>query len=133
MTFWNSKKEKGSAAELIAEFLAASGQSDFTYEDLRRWYYGSGAYKRYQRDWHTVERMVRKLSEEGHLLRYRWKRTMRYVPVPRDFRIDAYLEAFHYARTHADVKGMLVIAERLAGDLGIEPHVAHNLLANIVR
>ncbi len=56
---------------LLNFFYQETGKTRFTYNALRRWYYKSDkGYKLYKRDWHTVERNLRKMAEEGFLNRY---------------------------------------------------------------
>jgi len=54
---------------ILREFHEQTGATAFYYWDLRKWYYGTDAHLRYQRDWHTIERLVRKAVEWGLLQR----------------------------------------------------------------
>lgn len=52
---------------LIAEYLGGRGQRCFTYRGLRRYWDRKRAY--YTLEWHTAERAIRKLAEDGWLKR----------------------------------------------------------------
>jgi len=52
---------------LIARYLSEKNQRCFTYRGFRVWFYKQPYYKNVE--WHTVERMIRKLAEEGFLNR----------------------------------------------------------------
>jgi len=59
--------------ELFFLYFLKTGRITFTYDQLRRFYYGSGLHKKYKKEWHTIERIVRKFCEQGHIIK-RWKR-----------------------------------------------------------
>jgi len=59
---------------LIKSYMRNTGRPAFTYRDLRVYYYGSYADHRY--DWHSIERAVRRLAQEGVLVRLRSGRTV---------------------------------------------------------
>ncbi|RLI81468.1 hypothetical protein DRP04_06090 [Archaeoglobales archaeon] len=56
--------------ELIRSYYKERGRDTFSYNDLRRFYYG--AYPREKRfaDWHSIERILRLLASEGLLFRH---------------------------------------------------------------
>ena len=55
---------------VIVDYCLRTGFTSFNYSQLRRYYYRGLREKRFKHiEWHTIERVLRKLSEEGLLLR----------------------------------------------------------------
>ena len=57
---------------LINRYLSERNQRCFTYRGLRSWIYKQPEYR--DVEWHTVERTIRKLVEDGYLDRIEIKR-----------------------------------------------------------
>ena len=65
---------------VILRFLRENGYRYFTYRSLRAYIFRN----RIPLEWHTVERVIRRLAEEGLLERiYTRKRRVRFYPTPR--------------------------------------------------
>ena len=60
------------AAVFIKLYLEESGRRCFTYRGLRAWWSRERKYE--GSEWHTVERAIRRLAEEGYLKRIRKRR-----------------------------------------------------------
>jgi|GEM_PF-3285594 len=58
--------------ELFFLYFLKTGRITFTYDQLRRFYYGSGLHKKYKKDWHSIERIIRKMCEQRTIIK-RWK------------------------------------------------------------
>ena len=130
--FWNLEPEKNRTLEIIEKYIESTGNTSFTYKDLRSWYYGSGAHKEYKRDWHTIERLLRKLAEEGVLLRYRYGRTVMFVVPPRpiNYRILKEMrKAFKNALINRDYEGANKVVEQLSDLTGVPTHICHKVLS----
>lgn len=129
--FWNKPELQKDTAKILKEFVSETGKTTFTYTDVRMWYYGTGAFQRWGRDWHTIERMMRKLAEMGYLLRYRFRKTVRFVLVPVDDikRLIKYYRA-EYQRYHAlgDPVGINTLAKNLSIELDIPIDAAREVL-----
>lgn len=50
---------------MIYRYLSEKGQKCFTYRGLRAWMYRKPEYR--DLEWHTIERVIRKLAEDGFL------------------------------------------------------------------
>ena len=59
--------------ELLFLYFLKTLRITFTYDQLRRFYYGSGLHKKYKKEWHTIERTIRKMCEDGLVVK-RWKK-----------------------------------------------------------
>jgi len=66
-------------AALIKRFLEENGYRYFTYRSFRRWLYRN----RIRLEWHTVERELRRMAEEGLLERIYIRKGVRFYPTPR--------------------------------------------------
>jgi len=65
---------------LIQRFLEENRYHYLTYRSFRRWLYRN----RIRLEWHTVEREIRRLAEEGYLRRVFVSRNrVRFYPTPR--------------------------------------------------
>ena len=128
MTFWERSAEKRTAIGIIHDYVRETGNRAFTYTDLRTWYYSSGAHKRYRRDWHTVERLLRKLAEDGYLLRYRYKRTVRFLLPANCTEIAAIVARYRDAQARGDYQTLREIVRTLMDQLGVDEYEVVRLL-----
>lgn len=69
MAWWETERIKAFTMALIKNYMDLSGRSAFTYRDLRIHYYRNYADHTY--DWHSIERAIRRLAQEGKLTRIR--------------------------------------------------------------
>jgi len=74
VTWWEHGNVKSFTMAVIKSYMAQTGRSVFTYRDLRIHYYRNFADHSF--DWHSVERAVRRLAQEGKLVRLRAGRTV---------------------------------------------------------
>ena len=68
------------AAVFIRLYLRESGKRCFTYRGLRGWWSRNRKYE--GSEWHTVERAVRRLAEQGYLQRRKKGRRVLFCPTP---------------------------------------------------
>jgi len=131
MSFWNSEQEKLKAMELLRDYVEDTGNQELTYDALRAWYYGTGRHKTYKRDWHTIERLLRKLAEGKILLRYRHRRTVVFVVPenPDPLFVHRAREAYQNAVFNRDYDTMNRVAKTLAKRLGIPEASAFRYLS----
>mgnify|MGYP000147266861 CR=1 FL=1 len=64
---------------LIKRFLKENGYHYLTYRSFRRWLYRN----RIRLEWHTVERELRRMAEEGLLERIYIRKGVRFYPTER--------------------------------------------------
>ena len=76
------------AAVFIRNYLKDSGKRCFTYRGLRAWWSRNRLYE--GSEWHTVERAVRKLAEQGYLKRLQRGKRVVFCPTP--FLYDVFRE-----------------------------------------
>ena len=69
MPWWESDGVRAFTLSLIRNYMYHTGRQVFTYRDLRIYYYGT--YSDHIYDWHSVERAIRRLAQEGVLSRLR--------------------------------------------------------------
>ena len=68
------------AAVFIKHYLRESGRHCFTYRGLRAWWSRNRKWE--GSEWHTVERSIRRLAEQGYLRRLQRGRRVLFCPTP---------------------------------------------------
>jgi len=64
-----NRNGRDTTVELVRDYYKETGRDVFLYKDMRRFYYRQYPNRRHLPDWHTIERWLRELSEEGMLAR----------------------------------------------------------------
>jgi len=129
--FWEKPELQSETAKILKRFVEETGKTAFYYSDVRRWYYGTGAFEEYGKDWHTIERLMRKLAELGYVARYRVGRTVLFVLIPFDstkHAIDHYRAEYERAHALGDARWINEIAKALAVELNIDVDTARDVL-----
>ena len=126
--WWTKVQNVNDVLRIVKEYTTSTGQYSFTYADLRAWYYGTGAHKRYKKDWHTIERMLRRAAEEGHLVRYRYKRTVRFIPA-NEKQVWKLREKYVEAVNKGDHNLVRRVIAEAAKELGLPEHDAYLVLS----
>ena len=129
--FWEEPELQSDTAKIQKEFVEETGKTASYYSDVRMWYYGTGAFQRHGKDWHTVERLMRKLAELGYVARYRGGRTVMFVLIPFDDvkrAIDHYRAEYERAHALGDAKQIDTLAKGLAWEIDVPVDTARDIL-----